>query len=53
MRTLGTVKQFNYIFYVDFEASMAEIPAQNALKDLEEIASFLRVLGCYPFSTAI
>jgi len=52
MRTLGTEKQFNYIFYVDFEASVAEIPAQNALKELEEIASFLRVLGCYP-STSI
>ncbi|KAG2637270.1 hypothetical protein PVAP13_2NG509500 [Panicum virgatum] len=35
MRTLGTEKQFNYIFYVDFEASVAEIPAQNALKELE------------------
>ncbi|RLN34527.1 arogenate dehydratase/prephenate dehydratase 1, chloroplastic-like [Panicum miliaceum] len=51
MRTLGTEKQFNYIFYVDFEASVAEIPAQNALKELEEIASFLRVLGCYPSTT--
>ena len=28
-------RQFNYIFYVDFEASVAEIPAQNALKELE------------------
>uniref|UniRef100_A0A0A9DWM4 Arogenate dehydratase n=1 Tax=Arundo donax TaxID=35708 RepID=A0A0A9DWM4_ARUDO len=53
MRTLGTDKQFNYIFYVDFEASMAEVRAQNALRDLEEIASFLRVLGCYSFSRTI
>ncbi|CAL5072513.1 unnamed protein product [Urochloa decumbens] len=51
MRTLGTEKQFNYIFYVDLEASMAEIRTQNALKELEEIASFLRVLGCYPCTT--
>ncbi|KAL5663341.1 hypothetical protein ACJX0J_023449, partial [Zea mays] len=38
---------FNYIFYVYFEASMADVRTQNALKGLEEVASFLRVLGCY------
>jgi prephenate dehydratase len=26
---------FNYIFYVDFEASMTDVRAQNALKGLE------------------
>ncbi|GJN11649.1 hypothetical protein PR202_ga29853 [Eleusine coracana subsp. coracana] len=35
MRTLGTEKLFNYTFYVDFEASMAEFHAQSALKDLK------------------
>ncbi|KAJ7537143.1 hypothetical protein O6H91_12G099600 [Diphasiastrum complanatum] len=43
-----TSKCFEYLFYIDFEASMAERQAQNALKELEEVASFLRVLGCYP-----
>lgn len=28
-------RQFNYIFYIDFEASMADVHAQNALKDLQ------------------
>ncbi|KAJ7537142.1 hypothetical protein O6H91_12G099500 [Diphasiastrum complanatum] len=43
-----TSKCFEYLFYIDFEGSMAERQAQNALKELEEVASFLRVLGCYP-----
>ncbi|XP_015695138.1 arogenate dehydratase/prephenate dehydratase 2, chloroplastic-like [Oryza brachyantha] len=47
MRTQGTEKHFNYIFYVDFEASTAEARVQNALKDLKEMVTFLRVLGCY------
>ncbi|XP_024019835.1 arogenate dehydratase/prephenate dehydratase 1, chloroplastic [Morus notabilis] len=44
----GTAKYFDYLFYVDFEASMAELRAQYALAHLQEIARFLRVLGCYP-----
>ncbi|RLM86899.1 arogenate dehydratase/prephenate dehydratase 1, chloroplastic-like [Panicum miliaceum] len=44
MRTLGTEKQFNYIFYVDFEASVAEIPAQNALKELEAYPCMMAML---------
>uniref|UniRef100_A0A804U6K6 DUF7788 domain-containing protein n=1 Tax=Zea mays TaxID=4577 RepID=A0A804U6K6_MAIZE len=44
-------KLFNYIFYVYFEASMADVRTQNALKGLEEVASFLRVLGCYSCNT--
>ncbi|CAN1249457.1 Arogenate dehydratase 2, partial [Linum perenne] len=39
---------FHYLFYVDFEASMASDNAQNALKHLNEFATFLRVLGSYP-----
>lgn len=45
---VGTVKQFEYLFYVDFEASMADTRAQNALSDVQEFTSFLRVLGSYP-----
>ncbi|CAF1889622.1 unnamed protein product [Brassica napus] len=45
---VGTAKQFEYTFYVDFEASMAEARAQNALSEVQEYTSFLRVLGSYP-----
>ncbi|KAL3521974.1 hypothetical protein ACH5RR_014808 [Cinchona calisaya] len=49
----GSAKYFDYLFYVDFEASMAEPRAQYALAHLQEIAKFLRVLGCYPMDTAL
>ncbi|EFJ27457.1 hypothetical protein SELMODRAFT_95583, partial [Selaginella moellendorffii] len=44
----GTAKYFEYLFYIDLEASMADPRAQNALGQLQEFASFLRVLGSYP-----
>ncbi|XP_058203879.1 arogenate dehydratase 2 [Rhododendron vialii] len=44
----GFPKYFPYLFYVDFEASMADQNAQNALGHLMEMATFLRVLGSYP-----
>ncbi|KAK9151722.1 hypothetical protein Syun_010031 [Stephania yunnanensis] len=47
----GSAKYFDYLFYIDFEASMAEQRAQNALGHLQEFAPFLRVLGCYPMDT--
>ncbi|CAA7027695.1 unnamed protein product [Microthlaspi erraticum] len=46
--SVGTSKHFEYTFYVDFEASMAEARAQNALAEVQEYTSFLRVLGSYP-----
>ncbi|CAH9072478.1 unnamed protein product [Cuscuta epithymum] len=46
--TDGFPKYFPYLFYVDFEASMAEERAQNALGNLKEFAKVLRVLGSYP-----
>eukprot|EP01018_Ginkgo_biloba_P008560 Gb_00108 [translate_table: standard] len=45
---LGTAKYFEYLFYIDFEASMADPRAQNALAELQEFTNFLRVLGSYP-----
>ncbi|XP_017701508.2 arogenate dehydratase/prephenate dehydratase 6, chloroplastic-like isoform X2 [Phoenix dactylifera] len=48
----GTAKYFDYLFYIDFEASMAETRAQNALAHLQEFATFLRVLGSYPMDTS-
>lgn len=44
----GSAKYFDYLFYVDFQASMADVRAQNALGHLQEFATFLRVLGSYP-----
>ncbi|XP_073286585.1 arogenate dehydratase 1-like [Primulina huaijiensis] len=44
----GTAKHFEYMFYIDFEASLAEVRAQNALVEVQEYTSFLRVLGSYP-----
>lgn len=45
---VGTAKHFEYMFYVDFEASLAEVRAQNALAEVQEFTTFLRVLGSYP-----
>ncbi|XP_004505948.1 arogenate dehydratase/prephenate dehydratase 2, chloroplastic-like [Cicer arietinum] len=45
-------KYFDYLFYIDFEASMADQNAQNALRHLKEFATFLRVLGSYPMDTS-
>ena len=37
------------LFYVDFEGSLSEKNVQNALRHLQEISTFQRVLGSYPF----
>jgi len=47
----GSYKYFHYIFYVDFEASMASENSQNAVRHLQEFAKYLRVLGSYPMDT--
>lgn len=49
----GTAKYFDYLFYIDFEASMAESSAQCALGHLQEFATFLRILGCYPLDSVL
>jgi prephenate dehydratase len=41
-------KLWQYIFYLDFEGSMEQGTCQNALRHLEEIADFIKVLGSYP-----
>lgn len=47
------VRRFNYMFYVDFIGSLSDEHCQNALRHLEEICSFLRVLGSYPADTTL
>lgn len=49
----GAQRSFNYLFYIDFVGSLAEPQAQNALRHLQEIAPFLRVLGSYPMDTQL
>lgn len=49
----STNGSFPYLFYVDFEASMADQRAQNALAHLKEFATFLSVLGSYPVDTSL
>ncbi len=41
-------KPWEYLFYVDLLGRADTPNARNALRHLEELADFLRVLGCYP-----
>lgn len=41
-------KVWEYFFYLDLAGSTAETRVKNALANLAEFASFLRVLGSYP-----
>lgn len=42
------LRGFNYLFYIDFIGALSDPACQNALRHLQEIATFLRVLGTYP-----
>jgi prephenate dehydratase len=41
-------KAFQYQFYVDIEANNNDPKVKKALKEVEDKAANLRVLGCYP-----
>jgi prephenate dehydratase len=41
---------WEYLFYVDFDGHRDDPPVAEALKDLAEVTTFLRVLGSYPKS---
>ncbi len=41
-------KPWEYFFYIDLAGSTSEERVQNALRNLGEFATFLRVLGSYP-----
>ncbi len=41
-------RPWNYVFYLDLEAAADDPPAAEALSELSEHTSFVRVLGTYP-----
>ena len=41
-------KLWEYFFYIDLAGSTEETRVKNALANLAEFATFLRVLGSYP-----
>ena len=41
-------KRWQYFFYLDFIGSQHQSHCRNALNNLQELTSFLRVLGSYP-----
>ena len=41
-------KPWEYLFYLDLLGRVDDEPVRNALGHLQELADFLRVLGCYP-----
>lgn len=41
-------KPWEEMFYVELDANIHNENTQNALKELETVTSFLKVLGCYP-----
>lgn len=46
-------KPWEYLFYLDIEGSPAESRVRQALKNLDELTTFVRVLGAYPFGSTI
>ncbi len=46
-------QRFNYLFYVDFVGTLADVRCQNALRHLEEFSPYLRVLGTFPMDTEL
>ena len=41
-------RPWEYLFYVDFLGRVDDRNTQNALGHLQELADYLRILGCYP-----
>jgi chorismate mutase/prephenate dehydratase len=39
------------MFYLDIEANLATTEVQQAIKELERLTRFIKVLGCYPCET--
>ncbi|CAK9046367.1 unnamed protein product [Durusdinium trenchii] len=45
---LSDENRFRYLFYVDFLASVEDLNVANALRHLQEMTTFFRVLGSFP-----
>ncbi len=41
-------KPWQYLFYLDFSGHLQDLVCQNAIRHLQEMTSFLRILGSYP-----
>lgn len=41
-------RRWGYVFFIDFSRNIAEKPVEYALKNLQEITTFFRLLGSYP-----
>jgi prephenate dehydratase len=46
-------KPWEYLFYLDIEGSPSEMRVRQALNHLDELTTFVRVLGAYPFGSTI
>ncbi|KNC99039.1 uncharacterized protein SPPG_05990 [Spizellomyces punctatus DAOM BR117] len=47
-RSIQLSKPWEYVLYIDVDGSSLDAPLANAIKNLEEFASHVRVLGSYP-----
>ena len=43
---------WEYVFYLDFSGSLADVRCQRAVEQLRELATFVRVFGSYPRAPA-
>lgn len=41
-------RPWEYCFYIDFIGNIREERCRNALRHLDEVTDFLKILGCYP-----
>ncbi|MCS7233685.1 MAG: prephenate dehydratase [Synergistetes bacterium] len=43
-------KPWDYIFFMDFKGSLKDNKVKEALRELEEISTFIKILGSYPLA---
>lgn len=41
-------RRFNYVFYMDFAGHESDLKCQQAIRHLQELSPFLKLLGSYP-----
>ncbi|KAF3795645.1 Arogenate dehydratase 3 [Nymphaea thermarum] len=49
----GSVREFQHVFYVDFEGSMEDQKVLDAVAEISVFSPFIRVLGCYTADSKI